>query len=429
MKDYCWLIRTKQNKILGPVTKQKVIELVQSSSLTGEDEICMGNGFWFWVKEEALVDKYLFGDAKQPFNPVCEAKTLYSFKDLNNESPIVSKEQKNVEEVTETQSSDDVTKVITNFDIPKKQEVELDKSENSETEIYPETEDLDYPEIEERTSSSLPSDDPSEISLDLGSGPVLNLDAPASKPLINKVEKKQEEVVTVSDEECVLPADDDLAYPDMESDDVFEASVDLDSEPESLDKISDISIDESADKISEITKKLDEKINRLDEDNSGSMEFQVDIPEESVEESEENKIDIADLDQNIVELEATKQGKAKALDEDDLHAILKEEKNNGRKKKGDEPKNSRPSSEELTPPKKKKKKKKKKVVEAPPELTKRNDRIYLYVFALILSMILYGVFYYYTEILGKEVVKRGLELIVPTAHAQEVDSNVKKKSI
>ncbi|RLA61910.1 MAG: hypothetical protein DRQ88_09935 [Epsilonproteobacteria bacterium] len=71
-----WLIRTGQNQVLGPVTKDKVKELIKSGSLELEDEVCSGNGYWFKIKEEELVDKYLNGDYIQSFNPVSEAKSI-----------------------------------------------------------------------------------------------------------------------------------------------------------------------------------------------------------------------------------------------------------------------------------------------------------------------------------------------------------------
>ncbi|MEX0798362.1 MAG: hypothetical protein WEB87_02260 [Bacteriovoracaceae bacterium] len=71
-----WLIRTKNNHILGPVSKAKAKELVENGSIKGEDEVCSGNGFWFYVREKDLVNKYLFGEEDQPFNPVTEAESV-----------------------------------------------------------------------------------------------------------------------------------------------------------------------------------------------------------------------------------------------------------------------------------------------------------------------------------------------------------------
>ncbi|MFN8369154.1 MAG: hypothetical protein U0T83_00860 [Bacteriovoracaceae bacterium] len=71
-----WLIRTRNHRILGPITKEKLIELYESGSLSEDDEICSGNGYWFYVKEIALVEKYVKGDIVQSFNPISEAKSV-----------------------------------------------------------------------------------------------------------------------------------------------------------------------------------------------------------------------------------------------------------------------------------------------------------------------------------------------------------------
>lgn len=76
-----WLIRTKNNHILGPVSKAKVRELVKNGSIKGEDELCSGNGFWFFVREKDLVELYLMSDTPQPFNPVSEADTVLAGTD------------------------------------------------------------------------------------------------------------------------------------------------------------------------------------------------------------------------------------------------------------------------------------------------------------------------------------------------------------
>jgi len=74
--DKNWLIRTKSNHILGPITKDKLIELFNNESLKADDEICSGNGFWFFIREEDMVKKYLLGDERQTFNPISEAKNV-----------------------------------------------------------------------------------------------------------------------------------------------------------------------------------------------------------------------------------------------------------------------------------------------------------------------------------------------------------------
>jgi hypothetical protein len=71
-----WLIRTKSNHILGPVSKEKVLELYHNGSIRQEDEICSGNGYWFYVREKDQLERYLIGSQKQSFNPISEARDV-----------------------------------------------------------------------------------------------------------------------------------------------------------------------------------------------------------------------------------------------------------------------------------------------------------------------------------------------------------------
>lgn len=65
-----WLIRTTNNKILGPLTEKKLKVLVEKGSLEPNDEICSENGYWVFIREEALVKRYLYEGKKQGFNPI-----------------------------------------------------------------------------------------------------------------------------------------------------------------------------------------------------------------------------------------------------------------------------------------------------------------------------------------------------------------------
>lgn len=76
-----WLIRTKSNHILGPVSKEKVVELYHNGSLKPSDEICSGNGYWFFIREEELVNRFLLGNERQGFNPLSEAKDILTSKE------------------------------------------------------------------------------------------------------------------------------------------------------------------------------------------------------------------------------------------------------------------------------------------------------------------------------------------------------------
>lgn len=78
--DKNWLIRTKSNHILGPVSKDKVLELYNNGSIKPDDEVCSGNGYWFFIREEELVERFLTGDEVQSFNPISEAKDVLTAK-------------------------------------------------------------------------------------------------------------------------------------------------------------------------------------------------------------------------------------------------------------------------------------------------------------------------------------------------------------
>lgn len=71
-----WLIRTKNNHILGPVSREKIQTLLENKTLNLEDELCSGNGYWFSVKEEDLVQKYIQDQQVQSYNPISEAPTI-----------------------------------------------------------------------------------------------------------------------------------------------------------------------------------------------------------------------------------------------------------------------------------------------------------------------------------------------------------------
>jgi hypothetical protein len=68
-----WLIRTKSNYLLGPISREKLLELIDSGSVQPDDEVCSGNGYWIYVKEKNLIEKYVRLQETQSFNQVSEA--------------------------------------------------------------------------------------------------------------------------------------------------------------------------------------------------------------------------------------------------------------------------------------------------------------------------------------------------------------------
>ncbi|GAB4020602.1 MAG: hypothetical protein Fur0010_23300 [Bdellovibrio sp.] len=91
MNDKNWLIRTHKNQILGPVSKQKIIEFLDGGALSKDDELSTGNGYWFWVRESELVERYVRGDVPQTFNPISEAKDVITSSLTENKTASISR--------------------------------------------------------------------------------------------------------------------------------------------------------------------------------------------------------------------------------------------------------------------------------------------------------------------------------------------------
>lgn len=94
-----WLIRTKSNHILGPISKAKTCELYKNGSIKPDDELCSGNGYWFFVKESNLIQRYLLGDEVQTYNPISEAHDALSSQGQQTPSHATTKEDHHDDEV------------------------------------------------------------------------------------------------------------------------------------------------------------------------------------------------------------------------------------------------------------------------------------------------------------------------------------------
>ena len=201
-----WLIRTQTHKILGPVSKAKILELVQKRSLADEDEVCPGNGHWFFIREKELVEQYLFGDLPSRFNPVSEAPKNISghdenwidafLKQMEGGKPASRKAPQNspAADVTLVKNLNDIKKDLAQLD-------EIPDEDLSEDSIQiPDSSDLEYP--------------------DMGD---IQVDAPQIETMSVSSKKPSNEGVVVAsnnevdDEEDIvkIPEDSDLEYPDM----------------------------------------------------------------------------------------------------------------------------------------------------------------------------------------------------------------------
>jgi len=122
-----WLIRTKNNHILGPISRDKIKELIDNGSIKGDDEVCSGNGFWLFVREQELVEKYVNLGEKQPYNPVQEAtpRDIVAFADSidageDHEVKLPSSEDLEYPDL-EAENIDSTSDDITRFEISRDQ--------------------------------------------------------------------------------------------------------------------------------------------------------------------------------------------------------------------------------------------------------------------------------------------------------------------
>jgi hypothetical protein len=54
-----WLIRTADNQISGPFSRQQIMSMIQSAELTLEDEICGAGNYWIYLHENQEVKAQL----------------------------------------------------------------------------------------------------------------------------------------------------------------------------------------------------------------------------------------------------------------------------------------------------------------------------------------------------------------------------------
>jgi hypothetical protein len=120
-----WLIRTNKDQIVGPVSREKVLELRDNGTLKEVDEICPGNGYWFQIRERDHVEAYLEKELGQPFNPIAEARDV-----LTENIP-----QKCIS-IIESELEDDVS-----------EEDDLIEDDDDDRHNYPQGKDLEFPEV------------------------------------------------------------------------------------------------------------------------------------------------------------------------------------------------------------------------------------------------------------------------------------------
>lgn len=138
-----WLIRTHSNQILGPVTKEKIVELFNKSALSDLDEVCTGNGYWFFVRETELVQKFVFGNEVQGFNPVTETIDVLTSDNKDRHA--------NVQEMGEASDVTNIVKLDSTQALsnkPKQTNFKAAPLNESDLGLYPKDEDLAFPDLD-----------------------------------------------------------------------------------------------------------------------------------------------------------------------------------------------------------------------------------------------------------------------------------------
>jgi hypothetical protein len=54
-----WLVRTAQNWIAGPYTREQTAQMILEGKLSLEDEVCAASGYWIYLHEREEILKHL----------------------------------------------------------------------------------------------------------------------------------------------------------------------------------------------------------------------------------------------------------------------------------------------------------------------------------------------------------------------------------
>ena len=92
MKDKRWLIRTVDHEILGPISLEKLLSILDEGKLSEEDELCDRDGEWFYIREKDYLNKLVFG--RQGDRRQVQVTPKYNLNDtpkteINIQNPLV----------------------------------------------------------------------------------------------------------------------------------------------------------------------------------------------------------------------------------------------------------------------------------------------------------------------------------------------------
>jgi hypothetical protein len=62
-----WMIRTAENILSGPFSKQQIVQLIEEGKLDITDEVCSSSGYWIFLHEQIEVRRHLGFDLPKAF--------------------------------------------------------------------------------------------------------------------------------------------------------------------------------------------------------------------------------------------------------------------------------------------------------------------------------------------------------------------------
>ena len=409
-----WLIRTSRFQILGPVSREKIIELIKKGSLKINDEICSGNGYWFHIRDSDAMNSFLYDFETQNFNNISEAMDVLS----GNKGQIRS--NANVLEDTVIQ---DLKGLI-------KSPVLEQAPEYNEDIKLPGQNDLDFPLSGQNSNlvDDIKLPDNKDLAFpDIGNSGSLD------------VEKRKTQITqpVFTEEGDVIPAKDDLAFPEISSSKNIEDGKDMKSTEEeevllpnqsdlefpSIEALSKDNQNEDSGAFVKINTGDHEEVTFGDNNLSSTGEKKENV-RSNLKTSGTAILDLGGMKigEDIKEnLEVDEKPLKKHHEKIDRSERLKRQLEKGRKSLSEQEERIRENNTQF------KLKKKRSIGVA----SKQKSDSYLFFFLTVLVVLLFAIGYYYWKILEKPLPTFVSNIFIEKAYSQEIDNsqynNLKKK--
>ena len=210
-----WLIRTSQNQILGPVAKQKLLEFIEKGALGLNDEVASGNGYWFALRERELVEKYIYGDIPQGYNPISESKSVLSKRENPDKTTSINTAPANRGQFVKVETTNNEPGILPKNDDLEFPDVDAIRTkpqsqvENTDITRLPSADDLEFPDITLIAKNT--------VAVPVAPSSHAGASASASTPSVTPKARPAREESSSSSEQIVYPKDDDLDFPDVEA--------------------------------------------------------------------------------------------------------------------------------------------------------------------------------------------------------------------